>query len=83
MHKCRRKTQRTDAGRFKASDSGKLTALWEARLKRMGLTMDAGHNRAVITYGHMVTDLDWDGKVTYTPPTGERLDNEEWPISLC
>ena len=67
MHKCKeRNTQ----------------AYWEARLKRMGLGLDSGHNRSVITYGHMVKDLDWDGKITYRPPTGEGLANEEWPISL-
>lgn len=57
---------------------------WETRLKRMGITMDAGRKigSESITYGHMVADLDFDGKVTYRPPIGERLDNAEWPISL-
>lgn len=82
MHKCKRKSARGASGQFK-TDVAALTREWEARLKRMGLGMDAGHNRSVITYGHMVADLDWDGKVTYTPPSGERLDNDEWPISLC
>lgn len=84
MHKCRGKVAgRGASGRFGVADTAKLTAEWEARLKRMGLGVDAGHNRSVITYGHMVADLDWDGKITYAPPTGERLDNDEWPISLC
>lgn len=81
MHKCKRKTTRSANGTFK-TDVVALTKEWKARLKRMGLGLDAGHNRSVITYGHMVADLDWDGKVTYTPPAGERLDNDEWPISL-
>lgn len=54
---------------------------WEARLKRMGLTMDAGR-AGFITYGHMVADLDFDGRIAVVPATGERLDENEWPISL-
>lgn len=57
-------------------------AYWEGKLKAYGLTMDRGRG-ALVTYGHMITDLDWDGKVTYKPPAGERLDNDEWPLSLC
>lgn len=57
---------------------------WEKRLKRMNLTMDRGRKigSESLTYGHMVAGLDWDGKVTFKPPTGERLDNDEWPVSL-
>lgn len=83
MHKCRGKyAVRSKSGRIKGTDLVKLTAEWEARLKRCHLGMDSGHDRTVITYGHMVADLDWDGKVTYEPPTGERLDSDEWPVSL-
>ena len=79
-HRCRGKSgNRGKSGRFE----GQSAAYWEARLKRCGLGMDAGSHRDRITYGHMVADLDWDGKVTYVPPTGERLENEEWPISMC
>lgn len=84
MHKCRGTVGgRGKSGKFSVADTAKLTAHWETRLKRMGLGMDAGHNRSIITYGHMVADRDWDGKVTYEPPTGERLEDGEWLISLC
>lgn len=73
VHKCRGKYAQRGSQVF-----------WEAKLKRMGLTMEAGRKigSESLTYGHMVADLDWDGKVTYEPPQGERLDNGEWPISL-
>ncbi len=57
-------------------------AFWDARLKRMGLGLDAGQRADLVTYGHMIRDLDWDGKILYTPPIGERLDDSEWPVSL-
>jgi hypothetical protein len=71
--------------RDKQPNESELTAYWEARLKRMHLTMDAGSHigTETICYGHSVLDLDYDGRITYKPPTGERLDNKEWPISLC
>ncbi len=82
-HKCKGKTvKRSTSGRFAKADVAALTKQWEARLKKMGLSMERGHDPHRLTYGHMVADLDWDGKVTYTPPTGERLENDEWPISL-
>ena len=68
---------------------------WEARLKRMGLSMEAG--QAVtpdksqpggflrwLEYGHTVKDLDFDGRKTYRVlPSGESLELGEWPVSLC
>ena len=76
VHKCRGKNQHS---------ARQQPEYWEAKLKRMGLTLEAGRKigSESITYGHMVRTLDWDGRVTYEPPTGERLDNEEWPISMC
>lgn len=56
---------------------------WEARLRNMGLGMNAGLDSGWLMYGHMVEVLDFDGRQTYTPPTGESLDKDEWPISLC
>lgn len=37
-----------------------------------------------LQYGHDSTVLDFDGRDTYAyqPPNGERLDFDEWPISL-
>jgi len=63
---------------------------WEARLKRMGLSMSAGEGVAWqdgkpvrwLSYGHTVTDLDFDGRNTYTPTAGEIEERQEWPISL-
>lgn len=70
MHKCR--TKRRDSQEY-----------WEARLKRMGLTMNAGRQEW-ITYGHMISDIDFDGRVVYVPEkSGESLEIGEWPVSLC
>lgn len=79
-HKCGEKTGRAASNTAFA----RLTAEWEARLKRMNLSMERGHDSHWLTYGHDVTALDFDGRDTYAfvPPTGERLDTEEWPISL-
>jgi hypothetical protein len=41
-------------------------AYWEARLKRMGLCMNAGYNPNWLSYGHSVTELDTDGRKTFT-----------------
>ena len=70
MHKCRGK---------KAKDS---LDYWDARLKRMGCSMEAGRKigNMSLTYGHDVLTMDYDGRRTYQ--TGERLDFEEWPVSL-
>ena len=54
---------------------------WEARLKRMNLDMETGRD-SWLSYGHDVAKLDTDGRKTYTVPTGEVEDNQEWPISL-
>ena len=84
-HKCRGKIAgRAKTGRFQAKSTDALTKEWEAKLKRMGLTMENGHDPHWLTYGHDVADLDFDGRDTYaySPPDGERLDLDEWPISL-
>jgi hypothetical protein len=85
-HKCRGKIAgRGKRGRF-GSNADNLSVLlrhWETKLTRMGLSMVRGHDPHKLTYGHMIADLDFDGRVTYKPPTGERLENDEWPISLC
>lgn len=59
-------------------------AYWDARLKRMGLTMDAGYNPNWLSYGHEVLDLDFDGRRVYSgeKTIGERLIEDEWPVSL-
>jgi hypothetical protein len=57
-------------------------AYWEARLKRMGLTPDAGRVDW-ITYGHDTARMDFDGRHVFVPPTGESLELDEWPLSLC
>lgn len=55
---------------------------WNDKLKGFGLTEDAGR-KEWLSYGHVVNDLDFDGRNTYKPTTGERLETEdEWPISL-
>lgn len=55
-------------------------AYWEARLQRMGLGMESGHVDW-ISYGHVITDLDFDGRTTYQA-AGEREEVHEWPQSL-
>lgn len=58
------------------------TRYWEARLKRMGLSMERGHDPHVITYGHKIEDFGiLEGRVVYSPPTGERTDTGECVIS--
>lgn len=52
---------------------------WDARLTRMGLSMEAGRHDW-LAFGHRVSDLDFDGRKTY--PTGETEEVIEWPISL-
>jgi hypothetical protein len=77
------KTSATKSHKCKGKYAKRGTqAFWEARLKRAGLSMERGHDPHWLTYGHMVGDLDFDGRITYEPPQGERLDNGEWPISL-
>ena len=57
-------------------------AYWEGRLKRMGLTEDAGRANW-IDYGHSVLSLDWDGRIAYrVDNSGESLERGEWPVSL-
>lgn len=61
----------------KRRDSGKY---WEERLQRMGLGMESGHVDW-ISYGHVITELDFDGRKTY-PSTVEGEEVSEWPLSL-
>lgn len=68
-HKCMATDKRRDT-----------VSYWEARLQRMGLGMESGHVDW-ITYGHVVSDLDFDGQKTY-PLTGEREVVTDWPLSL-
>lgn len=73
-----------------ASDKQRSTPeYWEKRLRRMGLSMEAGTPRVpgskghvrILTYGHKVSALDFDGVRTYA--TAEDVEvNQEWPISL-
>ena len=53
---------------------------WEARLKLAGLTMDSGHDRSNITYGHMIENFgELEGKIVYSPPdNGERTESDGW-----
>jgi hypothetical protein len=78
-HKCGEKTTERAA-----TSTARLAAYWESRLKRMNLSMERGHDPHWLSYGHDVTALDFDGRDTFAfvPPAGERLDMEEWPISL-
>jgi hypothetical protein len=47
----------------------------------MGLGMDSGANRSIITYGHMIEHFgEFEGKII-GPPAGERLDGTEWVIA--
>ena len=76
VHKCR--------AQFRHEER-KAAEYWEKRLKAAGLTMEAGRKigSESITYGHMVKDLDFDGRVAIVPITGESLEQDEWPVSLC
>lgn len=56
-------------------------AYWEARLTRMGLSVEAGRHDW-LTFGHTPTDLNLDGGRTYKPTDGELEETQEWPISL-
>lgn len=38
---------------------------WEARLTRMGLSAEAGRHNWLV-YGHIATELDYDGRKTFT-----------------
>jgi hypothetical protein len=65
-----------------ATDKRRDTAqYWEARLKRMGLTVERAGPDWLI-YGHDVSKLDTDGRKTFVPITGE-TEELEWPMSLC
>jgi hypothetical protein len=58
------------------------SAYWEARLKRMGLTVDAGRAEW-ISYGHDTARMDFDGRHVFVPAiSGESLELDEWPLSL-
>lgn len=87
-YKCRGKiAARSKNGHFEAQDPAAVRKHWENRLTRMGLSMEAGRvydsdGKDVIVYGHRLADLDWDGRMTYMPPKGERLEDEGWSISL-
>ncbi len=81
MVKCKKAVKRA-AGRFAGVDVAALTREWEERLHRMDLGMEAGHIDW-IQHGFEVPDMDCDERTRYKPPTGERLDFNEWPISLC
>lgn len=53
---------------------------WEALLRRNKLSQSRGTSRK-LSYGHTVTDLDYDGVNTYR--IEERFkDTREWPLSL-
>jgi len=54
---------------------------WEKRLQRMGLGMEAGHVDW-IEYGHLVNELDYDGKTAFRPRTERVRECDEWPVSL-
>lgn len=55
---------------------------WEARLTRMGFSVEAGRHDW-LSFGHVATDLDFDGRKTYTAAqTGESSELTEWPVSL-
>lgn len=55
---------------------------WEDKLRRFKLSEESGR-KEWLYYGHSVKDLDFDGRRTYKPSAGERLDSDrEWPISL-
>jgi len=78
-HKCKRKTGNQHNKR-------QTPEYWEAKLKRMGLSMNRGRSIGVedLTYGHLIEHFGaFEGSIVFDPPTGERLDNDEWPISLC
>lgn len=67
------------------SDPGvqaRLQKYWDGQLKRLGLSMERGHDPHWLVYGHMVADLDFDGRVAIVPTTGESLERDEWPLSL-
>lgn len=53
---------------------------WEARLTRMGLSVESGRHDW-LAFGHIVSDLDFDGRKTYTQD-GESQELTEWPLSL-
>lgn len=75
VHKCRDKFDRN------------CPDCWEKRLKVMHLTMDRGRKVGSenINYGQDVAVEDYFDiqSRAFIPPDGERLDSEEWPISLC
>lgn len=55
-----------------ASDKKRQTPqYWEVRLHRMGLGMDEGTPHW-LSYGHRVSDLDFDGNKTY--PTTDKAE---------
>jgi hypothetical protein len=77
-YKCKQKSL---TNRCKTCKEQSCPQYWEARLKRMHLTMDrASHiGTETITYGHMIEHFgDWEGKIVYSPPTGERLEDDGW-----
>jgi hypothetical protein len=53
---------------------------WEAKLKRYGLTMEAGRTNWM-DYGHKEADKGFEGQTAYKP-TGESTERE-WPQSMC
>jgi hypothetical protein len=71
VHKCKGQTQTSKA---RATNGKKLVAYWEAKLKRMGLTTNAGRKigSESITYAHMISSREWVDMTTYTPSYGER-----------
>jgi hypothetical protein len=71
MPKCKTKTARVTGA--------DTTAYWEARLKRAGLSMEAGRSE-LISYGFTLKDLDFDGR--NVRPTTADLERDEWPVSL-
>lgn len=54
---------------------------WDDRLTRMGLSAEAGRH-GWLAYGHVATDLDFDGRKTYTKEKDGESSELDWPLSL-
>ena len=85
MPKCRRKTKTSKQTATTVDPRLLKPDYWEARLKRAGLSMEAGRS-ARISYGFTTSELDFDGRnvVRPEPITQERGEGleYEWPVSL-
>jgi hypothetical protein len=79
----RKSTSKVDKCRGKERGN-RNAAVWEARLRRMGLDMGAG-NRNFIDYGYSLSDLASisDTRLTNGKESrGGSLEYNEWPVSL-